>query len=187
MMCATCGTNLPEAGVFCHNCGAQAPEVGPATAPKPVTRTAVDKRAYAAIGVGGAVLVVVGSILPWVKVNVFFLGDQTISGVQAGDGAMTLFLAFVSAGLWAYYALSRGRGVGRCIAITLIGVLIAVIAIADMINVQRVAKEAFLAEVRVGEGLYVALVGGIGVGLTGVLGLFHPARPAPQGRARLAV
>lgn len=187
MKCPTCGTNLPDGSAFCHNCGAQVPGAGPATAPEPVTSTAVDKRVYAAIGVGAALLVIVGSILPWAKVNVLLLGEQTISGVQGGDGAMTLFLALVSAGLCAYYVLGRGRGVGRCIAITLIGALVAVTAIADIINVQRVAREAFLAEVKVGEGLYVTLLGGIGIGLAGVLGLFLPVRSASQERARQEV
>ncbi|HXF51187.1 MAG TPA: hypothetical protein VNM43_05865 [Dehalococcoidia bacterium] len=140
----------------------------------------VDKRAYSAIASLSAFLAFVGSFLPWAKVAAPFVGEVSKSGIE-GDGMITLLLALVAMGVVAWYFFGTGRGILRCLVLTAVGTIIALVAAVDITDAQGwaadVEREAEgVALARVGEGLYVTLIGGIGVAGAGALGTFLPIR-----------
>ena len=127
------------------------------------------------IGVAGvaALLVFIGSFLPWVTASVPLLGNISISGTEGGrDGVLTVILATIS--LLALGVLFVSNGWRRIkpvsILILLLGLAITSIGGYDYAEIQ---KEFFddpevAAFVSVGIGLYMVLIGG--VALTGCAG-----------------
>jgi hypothetical protein len=156
-----------------------------------------DKRVYVITIAVAALLVFIGAFMPWVKVTAPFIGELTKSGVEQGDGWLTLLMAVASFGLVAWYQYGSRRERPILIALTIVGVLITIVAIADIVDVGRAAgdierivaiadildvestaggveREAEgLVRCSVGEGLYLTLVGGIGLAGASVAGFFR--------------
>jgi len=140
---------------------------------------------------GAAVLVVVGAFLPWVKATAPLVGQITQSGVgDGGDGLYTLILgmAVIASLGWNYLGQPVGSRPGRSLFVLLglAGLAIAAVAIMDMGEVgdRRDAIGSDLVIVSTGEGLYMTLIGGVGVLAAGVLGFGQstPGGPTPGRR-----
>ena len=122
------------------------------------------------LGISTAV-VFVGAFMPWFKVRAIFVGELSKSGTE-GDGLITLILAVVAAViLLRWFNGARSRGIAT--ALTIIGIVVAGVAVLDLIDVSNKASELSaetdgLAQASAGEGLWATLVGGIGLVLGGV-------------------
>lgn len=120
----------------------------PATSAKPMS-------AYLILG--GAALLVLGSVLPWARVSLAGYGSQTVGGMD-GDGPITLVLAVALGGLgWLHVT----RGWHRVRAIGAIGCAAAatLTTLVDLKDVRRVAgsgADGFGVDVSVGLGLWIA-------------------------------
>ena len=120
------------------------------------------------LGVAGvaALLVFIGSFLPWVTASIPFAGDFSVSGTEGGrDGILTVILAAIS--LLALGILFVSNGWRRIklvsILILLLGLAITSIVGYDYAEIQ---KEFFddpevAAFISVGIGLYMVLIGGV--------------------------
>ena len=122
----------------------------------------------------GAIVAVIGSMTPWATITAPLLGSVSVNGTQ-GDGLITLILGLVAIGLAIGIASAvspRGFAAGASI----IGGIIFIIAAVDLNNVQRVVEDANyssdLVLAQVGGGLYATLIGGIGITLGGLVGVF---------------
>ena len=118
----------------------------------------------------GAVMVVVGSLLPWVKATAPFVGTIEVAGTD-GDGKITLVLGAVM-------ALGLIRSAGWRVVATLAAVVAAGIALYDISDASDAIDEAE----RVGEGMVAASVGiGLYVVLAGaVVGFVGAVRAAAR-------
>lgn len=187
MICPRCGTEAQ--GQYCPDCGAHLK--------KPSHRETVDEIIYrdrpdslprrhptipsqkVVAGIGGAVsafLVFVGSLLPWAKVRAPFIGEMSKAGTE-GDGVMTLILALGAGLVIALYLFRPGKGQGFGILLGLTGIATAALAVYEIADVHRAATDlqreaGGLAQASVGEGLYVTLMGGIGMAASGAWSVF---------------
>ena len=122
------------------------------------------------LGLGGAGLVVVGSLLPWATVDAGHFGIRTEYGIE-GDGVFTL----IGGALFAVFFLLHYAPWQRLVA-TLIALGLLVVAVVEFSDVQNNVAEANAEAERVsaeltasvGVGLWIVLVGSVGV-LAGVL------------------
>ncbi|NQV05628.1 hypothetical protein HQ535_03685 [bacterium] len=105
---------------------------------------------------GGALLVILGSFLTWVSIDI---GGQTISSSgtgEGGDGTLTLILAIAAVAL-AVFLL--GKGTARKIAVAIAAALILLIAIIDVQDIMSGGDLGI--DASVGIGLWLVVVGGV--------------------------
>ena len=136
-----------------------------APAPPPATRSGFTPAAFVAIGC--AVILLIGSFMPWVSVRTAF-GNMSVGGLE-GDGKLTAAAAVGA------IALVAGGAAGR------IRVLIALGSIAGAIGAALAAYDIFdisdkigdmdneFARASVGVGLYVCLLSGIATFISGMI------------------
>jgi hypothetical protein len=142
------------------------------------SRSAPSTWAVGIIGLGG-VLMIVGSILPFVVGSAGgpFEG-QTSSGIRYADGKFDLGvgvgLVVIAALLWALRLTLFGARILAAVAI----VGAAIILYATIVDVSDVGK---LPEVEIGIGLYVVLAGSIAGLIGGVVSFIGRGRAAPSG------
>lgn len=105
----------------------------------------------------GAAAVIIGSFMPWATLT-SFLGDINKNGTE-GDGAITLVMGILI-GLAAVFSKPRSGKRGSWVAVVL-GVLVGLIAIIDIADIERLANDVPFAEINVGIGLYVVLIGAV--------------------------
>lgn len=115
------------------------------------------------IGIAGALLIFVGSSLPWASWGVF-----SVSGVDGGDGVITLLLALGAGALILFRSWDMKNG----FSIVAIGSTSFVIGFHDASNVASIAGEPLGMSVDVGSGLYLTIIGGIVLASAGLLDLF---------------
>lgn len=113
---------------------------------------------------GGAALLLIGSFLPWAKVSVALFDatvSQTIGGMD-GDGPITL-VAAIALGALGWILLMKGWHKGRLIGTVCVAALATLVAVIDLLDVNRVAgSEAGLGiDVSIGIGLWVVTVAAI--------------------------
>ncbi len=131
-------------------------------------------------GLIAAVVILIGSVLPWATVSSLF-GSASVNGTD-GDGVITLILAIgigVLLGLWRR---------GTAIAATVLGAIVVVVALYDLADVANVADElGGLGDVSPGVGLVLVLLGGLAATAASVVGIVTirkapaSAGPAPYG------
>lgn len=103
-----------------------------------------------------AVLIVIGSVLPWATIDLGFI-SQSIGGLD-GDGGITLVLALV-AGVLAYF--SKGRKIGFAIGAVVAAAISALIAVIDIADVSSLGGGGDLgidSGISVGIGLWLVLI-----------------------------
>ena len=108
---------------------------------------------------GGALLVAVGSLLPWASLSSPF-GTVSVPGTR-GDGQITLVLS-VLIGI-AAFAWWRRSGLTRVIqaAVVLMAALVVVIGWNDMSGMSEAVSETDVGLASVGAGLYLVVIGGL--------------------------
>jgi len=135
--------------------------------------------------IGGCVLAIIGSCLPWVTVTV--MGETRVTSGLDGDGVITLILAIGA------LVLAVLKGVGNPKVMTIIGAslagLAAMIGVYDLINIKDKTSELSgligdqgndIFGFSIGIGLYLVIVGSI-VALVGfILRLQKTAGPPPM-------
>jgi hypothetical protein len=125
-----------------------------------------------AIVIGGAILVAVGSVLPWATVQVPFNGQLGIAGTE-GDGMFTLVLAFVVI-LLGVVGLNGRLGIGVSIAALVGSVLALITGIVDLTHISRIGGESVTlfgsdqAGPSAGVGLVLVMIGA-GVSIVGTV------------------
>ncbi len=123
-------------------------------------------------------LVVIGAFLPWIKLAAPLIGQISKSGMEDGsDGLYTLLMGLGAGALLAWYHFGTGQERQVFIGVGVLGALIAIVAGVDINDVNSRADELTqaqqrLATITVGDGLYLTLVGGIGLALTGAATFF---------------
>jgi hypothetical protein len=125
--------------------------------------------------VAGAVLVLIGSFLPWVSVTTIF-GSISKAGTE-GDGGFTLLLALAAGGVGiplAVVKLSKSTTTILAIIALVSFAISGLIAIYDMIDVQSAISEmdSDLASASIGTGLLVVFLGAAIGGLSTLVTLF---------------
>jgi len=156
-----------------------APVVAPSPRPRVVwpTRTKV-------VVLGGAVLLVLGSVLPWAKLEVssgaFSISD-TKNGLD-GDGVLTLILAVIAILI---FLLVKNRKVTGWL-VTVAGFLAGAIAIYDIVDVKGAfdnldVPSSINADATVGVGLWIAAVAAVVLFVGGVLCLMQHDDATPAG------
>ena len=132
---------------------------------------------------GAAVLIVVGSSLPWAKATVVILGTFTQSGFQGGDGWVAIGIAAPLA-----YMGIRAVGAPQPLGVGVFALVLAVALTAFVVyetadvsnklsNVNAVTLG--LARARVGEGLWV-MYAAAAFAVIGSAGIIVNRRPAPS-------
>jgi uncharacterized membrane protein (UPF0182 family) len=120
------------------------------------------------IALAAAVAVVIGSLGPWVKVNVF-IASVSVGGMDA-DGEITIFLGLIASALLLFRILGGARLWTAIIAFLCL-VLAGITGIADWNNVSSIidesSEEEFSGLYQVAWGLQAVTIGGI----TGALAL----------------
>ncbi len=129
--------------------------------------------------VGGAVLLAIGSVLPWASAT--SLGDDvTVNGTES-DGVLTILMAALVAGL-GFPLVRRATGAGRLVPALVVALLALALCVADMVDIERIANETsgLVAGTTIEYGLYVATLGAAASAVGAVLGLraSHRARGA---------
>jgi hypothetical protein len=89
-----------------------------------------------AVVIGGAILVAVGSVLPWASVAVPFNGQLSIAGTE-GDGMFTLILAFVVI-LLGVVGLNGRAGIGAPVGALVGSALALITGLVDVTNISRI-------------------------------------------------
>lgn len=135
---------------------------------------------FPAIIAGSALLVLLGSVLPWASVDTAFGSSISVRGTE-GDGVLTLLLAL--AGGAAAVAVVMARKPMAAIGGIVAGGLALLIGVFDFIDLARVSGDSGgLVESHVGFGLWLVLLGSLA--MTGasiailVLNKQQPKNPA---------
>ena len=114
--------------------------------------------------IAAAVLVIIGSLRPWVSIVAPFVGSITVSGTK-GDGKITLVCGVTATVLLAFLVTSRQDsvllGIGATIALG-IAALVGINAWQNLgANIADVSDEEFAVLARVGWGLQALTVGAV--------------------------
>lgn len=120
----------------------------------------------------GGGLVALGSFLPWAS-----LGPFSASGLD-GDGVITLVLGVIVLGMGIVWLTAGGKRWLPVVALVS-AVLITLVAGYDSMNISTSEPGPFGAELSVGSGLWLTLLGGIVAATGSVLGLLR-RRPQPS-------
>jgi hypothetical protein len=112
------------------------------------------------------VLYAVGSGLPWISATAAFLGTVSRSGLEGGDGIITVIIGIAIA-LIGVGKLVGSRAVGGKVALVLLSVLALGFAAWEISNVnERIASiDTDLGIASVGIGLWIMIVGSFVAGL----------------------
>lgn len=117
------------------------------------------------LAIVGAVLIGIGSVLPWAKVESQF-GDLSVAGTE-GDGVITLIAAVVLA-IGGFMRIKSPGSTFAKVLIVLSALVAGVTAAYDMSSISDIGGNEF-ATASVGIGLYVVLAGAV-VGMLGAFG-----------------
>jgi hypothetical protein len=130
------------------------------------TGTNQDKSLPLFLAGGGAVLIVIGSFLPWAVVRTGF-GQISKAGTE-GDGVFTLIGGLVI-GFLAFLFYSQGKSTG--IPIGILALLAGAVAVLDAVDVQSkfAAVNNEFAQGSIGTGLYITILGAVAA----LLGAFN--------------
>lgn len=112
------------------------------------------------VAIGGAVLAIVGAVLPWIA-----SGSGSIAGFEA-EGFLTLMAALTVLGITTLWEWRRVQ----MASVALFGAIITAIAVSFLFSFGEIAGVAAGA-VDPGVGVYVTVVAGVLVGGSGVYGL----------------
>lgn len=127
-------------------------------------------RLFVGIAIAASIVSAVGSLLPWFEANMLF-ADTQVSGVQSGDGVITLVAGLIGggAGALAFFEGSRFWRVVLLIA----GVVVAGTALYNIGHYYEVVSENPIAGglVQLAPGIFITAVGGGGTAVGGVLSL----------------
>jgi hypothetical protein len=144
-----------------------APPVLPAPAPR-------SGGAFAVIGLLGGVLVLAGSVLPWLTITAPVVGTLTRSGLDAGgDGILTLLLGVAAAGIGIARLATRVHPLVQRVPVVL-GAGVLAVTVLDLSRVGAALEaigSASPVHPSAGPGLYLLVVGSVvtaagGFGLT---------------------
>lgn len=120
------------------------------------------------VGLIGGILAVVGSFLPWGVATVFGRAE-TIVGIK-GAGIFTLILAVLGI-IFLFLAMKfRKASIGTIIT----GLIIPILCVQQMSMLKEAVGERMIpgvAEVSVGYGLYLTLIGGIILLIGGIIAM----------------
>lgn len=141
-----------------------APPPPPGFAPAPAARgKVVWAMRTKVVVVVGAALTILGSVLPWAKQEIHFLGQsasETTNGLD-GDGKITIVLAVVA--LLVFFLVPRAKVAGGLVLAA--GILVGLTAIADIVDVGNNAddlkKISSNADATVGIGLWLVAIAAI--------------------------
>lgn len=124
--------------------------------------------------VGGAILVI-GAILPWGKVGVEGLGSLSVTGIDGGDGKITIVLAVLLALLG--WLVNAERHLPKWIFTG--GIAFAAIALAtgltNYVNLDDAVINGTTFKATVGIGLWITITGGA-IALVGSIMAFRAGR-----------
>jgi hypothetical protein len=115
------------------------------------------------IGLAFAVLMIVGAFLPWVKVEFMGMSESAngfMGGTKGNPGALIVILGVLSA-----VFIFLGKKWSNIVAI-LLGLLSTLWAFKQMNDAKELGDM-----VKIGIGIYLILISGIGVAIGGVLGM----------------
>lgn len=132
-----------------------------------------DTQVVVLLAAAAAFLVFIGAFLPWVKLAAPFVGQITKTGMEGGsDGLYTFLMALGALGLLVWHSFGSADKRPVFIALAILGGIIAIVAIIDINDVNSRADELSpeareMATITIGEGLYLTLIGGIGLVLIG--------------------
>jgi hypothetical protein len=149
----------------------QEPEPDPAPPPTGLMRNPVVPAATM-IGLGG-LLIVVGSFMPWMTASAPLVGTISTSGMQGGDGVITLVLGVITIliGVTQLTATNMPTSLQRSSIVT--GVITGAVAIYDYNEVQdritQAKAQSDLIIASVGGGMWALFVGAALAIIGGVL------------------
>ena len=146
-----------------------------------------DKRIYASVAGIASLGVLLGSFLPWVRFTGPF-GEFTKRGLEdESDGIITLILGVAVVWLVGYYLFGEGKGLVRSLMLAVLGGAVVAVAGVNLADQDRAAGVLADLEKLVGpsteetpsslvaaEGLYMTLIGGIAILLSGLAGALVP-------------
>lgn len=120
-----------------------------------------------AAGAVAAILVIIGSVMPWASVTTPF-GTVSAAGTE-GDGKLTLIAGLLLLGGAVASAVVRQRWMR--IAQLVVAALTTILAVYELIDISGSAADldAGFAEASVGAGVYVVLVGAIAATVVALL------------------
>lgn len=129
---------------------------------------------------GTAVLVIIGSLTPWVTIHIF---DQsaTIDGTT-GDGKLTIFCGGIVAVTGLLIGLRQGR-LWTSIVALVFAVVTVLIGFADLGNISQLygpAKDFPDSVFSVGFGLWLVLIGGVAGLVLSIVAMVRRPELAPQ-------
>ncbi len=177
--CSQCGGSIDQGDAFCGSCGARTAQA-PASlvsdpAEKPAGSPGSSPRVSQSISVampqwgqvtrigwwllGGALLVFIGSLLPWAQASV---GGVVAVSSHPGGGGVVVFLVLAIGAVVAAWplltgVLSKRRLLGTTVVVALL-TLFAITNWSDLHNVQQQAAGGFVT-VSAGSGLVLYTVG----------------------------
>jgi hypothetical protein len=146
------------------------PAWSPAASRPPVD---IRGRVPAVVGLVAALVLLVSAFLPWFDVSIEFAGvsaSETVAGIDGGDGVIVIVFALVAGVLALLRVLGKGApqvGIGMAV----VGLLATIVGLVDLGNddPDTDAPLAALADVDPSVGLWLVILAGLVVAVTGVL------------------
>jgi hypothetical protein len=125
------------------------------------------------VGLVAALVLLVSAFLPWFDVSIEFAGvsaSETVAGIDGGDGVIVIVFALVAGVLALLRVLGKGApqvGIGMAV----VGLLATIVGLVDLGNddPDTDAPLAALADVDPSVGLWLVILAGLVVAVTGVL------------------
>jgi hypothetical protein len=182
VVCPTCHRPASDAdALFCAGCGAPLPAPTTVVLAEPVAAAAdavppehleIENRKAAFAGILGAALAIVGSFQVWLRIRIagYTPPGSAETGWRGGDGR-TIVLAALVAGVAAGALWVGRRDLWLKVALLISGGVTIVIAIVHMVDAGSKAHDIQIqfgipagdVSAQVGVGLYLVVVGGLGL------------------------
>ena len=173
LVCPRCGKEIEKEWVTCPYCKTR---LDGKTKEEQKFSFQIPKLSYI-LGLISALLIFIGSFLPWASVTSVFVAVSK-SGLE-GDGIITLFLALIIfAVLYLSYVRSKRRKLGA-VAIIILNFLVLVIGIVDAIDIAEMTVDSEYAFIDIGEGLVLIIIGSL-IGIVAGLGIFRIKKAEPD-------